>query len=347
MRAAAPGHPPVHPPVKLRFSVRSAARPLTRWFTALALVMLAAASACAGPGSDTGAALAEAMPVAAGVYLLKGSGGEPDNANLGRIGNAGFIVGESGVVAIDTGVSYQHGVALLAAIRRVTDKPVRLALITHTRQEFLFGAAAFRERGIPVAMHTRAATLMAARCDTCLKNLRKLLGEDAMQGTAMFKPDRTFDTAQRLDTLADRPLQVLYFGHSSGPGDIAVFDPRSGVLFAGGLIDNQRIPDLIDSDLPGWRRALLELHKLPIKAVVPGHGPAGGARSIDDVERYLAQLVSRVRELVTADVPLSQVADAATLPEFKDWDQYDNIHRRNASIIFLRVEREQLYKSGE
>ena len=287
------------------------------------------------------------MPVAAGVYLLKGSGGEPDNANLGRIGNAGFIVGESGVVAIDTGVSYQHGVALLAAIRRVTDKPVRLALITHTRQEFLFGAAAFRERGIPVAMHTRAATLMAARCDTCLKNLRKLLGEDAMQGTAMFKPDRTFDTAQRLDTLADRPLQVLYFGHSSGPGDIAVFDPRSGVLFAGGLIDNQRIPDLIDSDLPGWRRALLELHKLPIKAVVPGHGPAGGARSIDDVERYLAQLVSRVRELVTADVPLSQVADAAALPEFKDWDQYDNIHRRNASIIFLRVEREQLYKSGE
>ena len=39
--------------------------------------------------------------------------------------------------------------------RSVTDSRCALALITHTRQEFLFGAAAFRERGIPVAMHRR------------------------------------------------------------------------------------------------------------------------------------------------------------------------------------------------
>ena len=114
-----------------------------------------------------------------------------------------------------------------------------------------------------------------------------------------------------------------------------------------GRLERTRIPDLIDSDLPGWRRALQELHKLPVEVVVPGHGPAGGARSIDDVERYLAQLESRVRELLKADVPLSQIADAASLPEFKNWDQYDNIHRRNASIVFLRIQREQLYKSSE
>ena len=46
-------------------------------------------------------------------------------------------------------------------MRSVTDKPVRLALITHARQEFLFGAAAFRERGIPIHMHRETARLMA------------------------------------------------------------------------------------------------------------------------------------------------------------------------------------------
>ena len=320
----------------------------------LAAGCLAAVGGCVAPAAraaadaaNARAATAAAVQVAPGVYLLRGSGGEPDAGNLGRIGNAGFIVGDSGVVAIDTGTSYKHGEALLAAIRSVTDKPVRLALVTHARQEFLFGAAAYRARGVPVAMHAKAATLMASRCETCLKNLRKLLGEDAMRGTAMFTPDRTFDATHRDDTLADRPLQVLYFGHASGPGDIAVFDPRSGVLFAGGLLERGRIPDVIDSDLPAWRAALQALRRLPAKVVVPGHGDAGDAeRSIADVERYLAQLEARLRALMLADTPLSQIAEAASLPDFEAWDQYDNTHRRNASIVFLRIERESLFKTG-
>ena len=318
-------------------SIRRAARLVA----ALALT----ATGCAAPSAAPAPGVA--VEVAAGVYMVPGSGGEPDADNLGRIGNAGFIVGESAVVAIDTGTSYAHGTALLAAIRRVTDKPVRLALITHTRQEFLFGAAAYREQGIPVAMHTKAATLMSSRCESCLKTLRRVLGDEAMRGTVMFKPDQTFDATHRVDTLTERPLRVLYFDHSSGPGDIAVFDARSGVLFAGGLIDRGRIPDVADSDLPGWRRALQALHKLAPKAVVPGHGPAGTERSIDDAERYLAQLEARVHALMKADTPLSQIADAASLPDFKSWDQYETTHRRNASIVFLRIERELLFNAGE
>ena len=313
----------------------------------LALLVIAigmTAGACAAASGEPPAA---AVEVASGVYMLPGSGAEPDAVNLGRIGNAGFIVGESGVVAIDTGTSYRHGTALLAAIGRVTDKPVLLAIVTHARQEFLFGAAAFRERGIPLAMHTRAATLMASRCENCLKTLRQVLGEEAMRGTLIVKPNRSFDAAQRENTLADRALQVLYFGHSSGPGDIAVFDPRSGALFAGGLLECGRIPDVIDSDLPRWRQALQELRKLPIKVVVPGHGPAGTGRSIDEVERYLTQLEARVGALMKADTALDAIADAASLAEFQGWDQYDNTHRRNASIVFLRIEREQLFKSAE
>ena len=303
------------------------------------------ATGCAAPSAAPAPGVA--IEVAAGVYMIPGSGGEPDADNLGRVGNAGFIVGDSAVVAIDTGTSYAHGTELLAAIRRVTDKPVRRALITHTRQEFLFGAAAYRERGITVAMHAKAATLMTSRCEGCLKTLRRVLGDEAMRGTVMFKPDQTFDAGHRIDTLTERPLQVLYFDHSSGPGDIAVLDARSGVLFAGGLIDQGRIPDVADSNLPGWRRALQALRKLAPKTVVPGHGRAGTERSIDDEEHYLVHLEARVRALMKADTPLSQIADAASLPDFKSWDQYETTHRRNASIMFLRIEREQLFNAGE
>jgi glyoxylase-like metal-dependent hydrolase (beta-lactamase superfamily II) len=290
-----------------------------------------------------GNAAPRAVSLADGVYLLPGSGGAADDKNLGRIGNAGFIVGDSGVIAIDTGTSYVHGQALLAAIRAVTDKPIELVLLTHTRPEFLFGGMAFREAGVPIRTHKAMARLMAARCETCLKTLRQSVGEAPMRGTAMYKPDQEFDDTHEL-TLVGRTVRVLYFGHSSGPGDIAVFDVASGVLFAGGMADVQRVPDTQDSDLEGWKRALVALRELPIKTVVPGHGASAPASAVAAVQTYLAQLEGRARELVAAGASLSSVPDASDLPAYESWDQYETIHRRNASIVFLRVEREAMFK---
>jgi glyoxylase-like metal-dependent hydrolase (beta-lactamase superfamily II) len=309
----------------------------------LAFLVVAWTAGCGGLPPARSPAMPEPLQVADGVYMFLGAKGEVDPANLGRIGNAGFIVGESGVVAIDTGTSRQHGEDLLAAIARVTDKPVRLALITHTRQEFLFGAGAFRARGIPVAMHRRAANLMAARCENCLKTLRRQLGEAAMSGTAMFKPDIEFEASHTIDPIG-RPIEVLYFGHSSGPGDVAVLDTRSGVFFAGGLVDNQRIPDVQDSDRPAWLAALGALPRLPLTAIVPGHGPAGPPGLVDSVRRYLTDLERHMAELLQAGVPLSGVAEAAALPAFSHWDRYDSIHLRNASIVYLQLERESMFK---
>jgi glyoxylase-like metal-dependent hydrolase (beta-lactamase superfamily II) len=281
--------------------------------------------------------------IAPGVYMVAGSGGAADQHNLGRIGNTGFIVGEQGVIAIDTGTSYAQGRDLLAAIREVTDKPVRLALITHTRPEFLFGGVAFRERGIPVRMHSRTARLMASRCETCLKTLRQTVGEEAMRGTDMYKPDQQFDASHQLD-LIGRPVKVLYFGHSSGPGDIAVLDVQTGVLYAGGLLDARRVPDIQDSDLAGWKQALTDLQGMNLARVVPGHGAASPASMVTDVQRYLAQLETRARSLVAAGTSLLDVSEEGDLPEFENWDQYDTIHRRNASIAFLRFERDLMFK---
>ncbi len=279
------------------------------------------------------------LQVAPGVYLVPGAMGEPDGGNLGRIGNAGFVVGDAGVVAIDTGTSYRHGQALLRAIQSVTDKQVELALVTHTRPEFLFGAAAFQAQGIPVYMQPQAAELMRARCERCLKKLQTLLGADAMQGTVVFKPDHEFNPSFVLHA-GGRKLQLLYYGHSSGPGDVAVLDEQTGVLFAGGLLDNQHIPELQDGDLAGWATALQALRHVPFSQIVPGHGPAGGAAMIDAVQAYLAQMQARVRALMRAGTSLQAIPGAATLPAFASWDGYDTVHQRNASTLFLRLERE-------
>lgn len=290
------------------------------------------------------AAAGPASRVADGVHVLAGQAGDPSPDNRGRVGNVGFIVGTQGVLVVDTGPSYREGQMLLQAVRSATDRPVRLALVTHTRPEFLFGGGAMQAAGVPVAMHERCAMLMAARCEHCLERLQLEVGAEAMRGTAMYRPDRRFTASHAVEGLG-REVRVMYFGHSSGPGDIAVYDVPSGTLFAGGLLDHRRIPDIEDARLDGWRAALRAIRALGPERIVPGHGPVGpAAEVIDGVERYLAQLEARTRELVKAGASLLTVPDDTELPEFKDWDGYETVHRRNASVAFLRIEQEVLFK---
>jgi glyoxylase-like metal-dependent hydrolase (beta-lactamase superfamily II) len=81
--------------------------------------------------------------VAPGVYAMLGSTDDPTPENRAEVGNSGFIVGDGGVILIDTGGSYEHGRALIAAAERTAGKPVVLAIITQPLQEFVMGAAAF------------------------------------------------------------------------------------------------------------------------------------------------------------------------------------------------------------
>ena len=78
---------------------------------------------------------------------------------------------------------------------------------------------------------------------------------------------------------------------------------------------------------------------------MPGHGPAAPAGIVDTISRYLDQLQARMAELMNGGAALSEAPDQAGLPEFAGWEQYDNIHRRNASIVYLRLERELLYRT--
>ena len=78
--------------------------------------------------------------------------------------------------------------------------------------------------------------------------------------------------------------------------------------------------------------------------VVPGHGGASTAALIDTVEGYLDALEKKMRALVASGTSLLEVPEAGELPAYDGWDQYDLVHRRNASIAFLRFEREMLFK---
>jgi glyoxylase-like metal-dependent hydrolase (beta-lactamase superfamily II) len=278
--------------------------------------------------------------VASGVFALPGSGGEITLENGGRIANVAFIVGPDGVIVIDTGISYRQGEEIIAAVKNVSDRPIRLAILTHPSQEAIFGAAAFQARGIPVLAHRRSAELIAARCETCLRNLRSLLGEDAMAATRVVKPERLIEGDETL-ALIGRPLRLIAPQWSSAPGAIAVFDEQTSTLIAGNLVSVNRIPNLRDADAKAWRDTLVQLASLRCRHLVPSYGPIGDCADIAAFARYFAALETRVEALVQEGVSLAGLRDRCALPEFAHWDQYHVLHPQNATYVFLRLERAQ------
>jgi glyoxylase-like metal-dependent hydrolase (beta-lactamase superfamily II) len=279
----------------------------------------------------------EPVRVAEGVYAFIGDLGEIAPDNGGNIGNSGFIVGRTGVIVIDTGISYRHGQAMLDAIHHVSDKPVQLVIVTHAVQEFLFGNAAFAELGTPLLTHAKSVELMRQRCDHCLANLRKILGEQTMAGTRLVLPERTVERSTTLE-VAGRRLELLYLGWASTPGDLAVLDHDSGVLFAGGLVTSGRIPEVRDADIDGWLQALEQLAQVPVQAVVPGHGPVGRGEMIQATADYLRALDREVQALYGSGTSLMEAVDAAVLPGYSNWSLYPSLHRQNALHRYLQLE---------
>jgi len=279
--------------------------------------------------------------VAPGVYALMGQPGEIAPANLGRIANVGFVVGPRGVVVVESGVSFRHGEEIIAAVSRITRKPIQLVVITHASQEVVFGAAAFQARGIPVWMHRSDAALMAARCGGCLRTLQDELGESTMAGSRVVEPDRVVSKSHSIDVIGRRLLLIAPGGREA-PGTLALLDETTGTLFAGSLVSIGRIPDLRDVEGKGWLEALAALKATNCIHLVPTFGKIGSCADIDAPARYVAALDGHVRALLAAGVGLAELPARCDLPEFAAWDGYATLHVRNANRAYLRLERDSL-----
>lgn len=307
----------------------------TVWRALVVFALSSPSIAMPAPPSDP-------VRVAEGVYAFIETPGEVAPENDGRVGNGGFIIGPSGITVIDTGVSYRHGRARLESIRSVSDKPIELVIITHAMQEFLFGNAAFEEIGAGFLTHAKSADLMRQRCDHCLENLRLILGAEAMTGTQLIVPARVTEGYSVVIESGGRTLELIHPGWAATPGDLMVLDRATGVLFAGGVVVQNRIPELRDGQLQGWIDAIAMIRRLAPSAVVPGHGPLIGSDDAQQTADYLSALDTRVRELYAKGTSLLDAVEQAAVPGFEGWAGYGTIHRRNALNHYLQLEIEDL-----
>ena len=295
---------------------------------------LASAALCAAARA---AAVPEPEQLAPGVYAVIAAPEEAAPANHGVVGNIGILVGDSGVVLIDTGTSARHARQLLAQIRRLTPLPVVLAINTHQNPAHVFGNGTLRDMGVPILAHRDTDGFIAARCERCLKQLVQALGETEMEGTVVTRPSQLIDGPVTVSA-GGRKLDLLYYGPTSAPGAIAVLDRGSGTLFGGGMVTMDRIPDVKDADLGQWQAALRSLGRIAPARIVPGAGPVFKADRLPDLAGYLQAIRPAVQAAFLQRVSLGEAAAAAQLPAYSRWAMYDGMHRKNVEQLYLRLE---------
>ncbi len=255
------------------------------------VVLFVAIAAAAGP-----AAAAEGLSkIADGVYAYVDAKHASPQSGFGA--NAGIVVGEDGIVVVDTLVSAKQAQRFIRDIRAVTDKPVKYVVNTHGHLDHAFGNAEFRKLGAVLVVHRDCGRDMLRNGEAVLRNIAAYgLSDKDMEGTTVARPDVTFTDRMEID-LGGRTVELIDPGPSHSPGSILVSVPKERVLFAGDALFTGYHPFLGEGDLEGWIKVLDRVAAMDADKIVPGHGPVSGKKDVADMKEYLVAFDRNARKL--------------------------------------------------
>jgi quinoprotein relay system zinc metallohydrolase 2 len=302
----------------------------------LCLAGLAFQPCPAGPAALTALDLQQVSP---GDWVHFGQLALTDRDHQGDIASLGVVIGNASVAVIDTGGSVAVGEQLLAAVRALTDKPLRYVINTHEHPDHVFGNAAFATTGATFVGHHNLPHELAARADYYLRSFSEPLGPDAIAAVRIIPPTVLVEDRLELDLGGRKLLLIAWSPAAHTDCDLTVLDESTHTLFAGDLLFLQHVP-VVDGSLKGWLALLPRLAALPAERAVPGHGQlvAPWPQALDDERRYLTTLANDTRGFIAAGVPLEQAVPQIASSERERWVLFDDYNSRNATAAFSELE---------
>lgn len=249
----------------------------------------------------------KATPVSGNVYLLQGAGG-----------NIAAIVGDDGIVIVDDEYA-PLAEKVRAALKGVSDKPVRFVINTHFHGDHAGGNPVFAKEAIIVAQD----------------NARKRLGSNGVSGTggAMTLP-YTAQSPESLPVITfghdltlhlnGEDIRAMHAPHGHTDGDVIVFFPKANVVHTGDLFVTYGFP-FIDINTGGSSQGIADAMETMAKTlpqdvkVIPGHGPLS---TLDDVRKFVTMLRETravVAKGVKAGKTAAQLKAAKVLAPWQKW----------------------------
>jgi cyclase len=232
----------------------------------------------------------ETHKVADNVYMLVGAGG-----------NIAVSTGDDGVLMVDTEFAPMHD-KIEAALRKLSDKPLRLVIDTHWHLDHASGNENFAKDGATIVAH---------------ENVRRILAAGTMRDGVNYPPFPKDDLPAL--TYNDRatiywngqPVRLIHYPNAHSDGDTVVYFANSHVLDPGDNYRTDGFP-LVDQDNGGSVKgmiaaldSIMETYP-PETKVIPGHGPA--PMTVADIKSF-ADMLKDCRERVEKGIQAGKTVD--------------------------------------
>ena len=259
-------------------------------------------------------------------------------------GNAGFVVGDQGVLIVDTFLTPGAVEDLIAVIGTETKQPIKYAINTHYHLDHTGGNQVLVARGVPIIAHEKlmewqttknrrflpVTEELQKRREAAVKQLSEIPADQADKRAPLERQIRRFDALLTIKltnptmTFASGTIhlhlgnrEVLLFtlpGHTGG--DVLAYVPDANVVFMGDMGWRKTLPNLVDATVVDWIASLDKVvAQYPTAKFVPGHGEVATAADIREFRDYLDDLRTRVKKAIADGLTIEQAKEQLKLPE--------------------------------
>ena len=288
------------------------------------------------------------------IFYSIGNPGIPSKENEGNTSNAGYVLTDDGVVVFDTLGTPSLGSALLKDIQSKTGKAVRFVVVSHYHADHIYGLQAFKDHtGAEIIAQERAADYTEnqetsdERAQTRLDQRKKALFPWVNDDTRIVRPDRTFKDHLEF-SLGGKQFRLIYAGPAHSSSDSMMMVEPDGVLFAGDIVQNGRIPFMNADDVntERWLDALQMVRKLDPTFIIPGHGkPSTAAQeAISFTKDYITYVRAAMKKAVDDWVDFDAAYQATDWSRYAKLPAFASNNRGNAYRVYLELQSAQFKK---
>ena len=240
----------------------------------------------------------------------------------GAGGNIGVQVGIDGVVVVDAG-STAKADAVVAAIKRITTRPIRYVINTSADPDHVGGNEAIAKAGQTLFTQSGdflggGASILAA--EQVLMRMSAPTGE-AQRFPAAALPTEVFNQPRKYMYLNGEGIEVLHQPAAHTDGDAIVFFRRSDVIVAGDVLDTTRFPVIdvakggtIQGEIAALRKLVdIAIPSVPIVSreegtlIIPGHGRVCDQVDVVEYRDMITIIRDRIRDLIKEGRTLDQI----------------------------------------
>ena len=271
------------------------------------------------------------------VYVLLGPIQHANKLNQGYMINSTVIVGDKGVILVDSGGSDEVGRHIATAVRQITDKPVTHVVNTHHHGDHYLGNAAFE--GATVISSEMCRKMVLETGHEWLAIMERDIGRK-LPGTKPLAADVTYPEGTRTETFIHDVRFVFWVPRGSHTiGDLLVHLPDDKVLVAGDVLVSRVVPTLQDGFVKNWIQTLNEIQTLGVSHFVPGHGDLMTLQDVAALREALLRFYSGVKEGVRNGQSEGEIRKSLDL---SSWDKLERSYviGRNINRAYLEAERD-------